>query len=234
MTTPAEVLKQNAQVVDNASGKTPSGTGNQSEKREDQRHASMKVFSRFKGQPWKLWSGYSALVARNLPSTGLQFPIYEFVRGHVGEWRRQMKGASGGVHGWSAVVERAGVTGFSAAVSGAISAIVTTPIDVVKTRMMLSAGDGKVTAQGGSGESSDGAGDGEKKKKKNPSTLAVGRQIFREEGIKGLFRGGLIRVGWTALSLSMYLTIYEGSRFYLENRRKKKEKTNGDGIYNYT
>ena len=140
-----------------------------------------------------------------------------------------MKGAGGGAHGWSAVVERAGVTGFSGAVSGAISAVVTTPIDVVKTRMMLSAGDGKVTAQGGCG---DGAGDGEKKEKgkKKPSTFAVGRQIFREEGIKGLFRGGLIRVGWTAVALSLYLSIYEASRFYLENRRNEKEKANRDGI----
>ena len=131
-----------------------------------------------------------------------------------------MTGASGGVQGWSAVVERAGLTGFSAALSGTIAAVVTTPIDVVKTRVMLSAEDGKGTAP----ETSEDRG------KKNPSTFAVGRQIFREEGINGLFRGGLIRVGWTALSLSMYLSIYEGSRFYLENRRKEKEELNGDGI----
>lgn len=219
MTTPAEVLKQNAQVVDSSkqeekggeggkkkSGGSSSGGGSQ---------ATRQVLLRFKSQPWKLWSGYLALVGRNLPFTGLQFPIFEVVRGYVVEWREKKKRNRGAPQRWNAVVERAGLTGMSASVSGTIAAIVTTPVDVIKTRVMLSAGDGSATAQ-----------DGKSKGKKRPGTLAVGKQIFREEGVRGLFRGGAIRAGWTAVSLSLYLSLYEGSRFYLENRRKERDGLN--------
>jgi hypothetical protein len=39
---------------------------------------------------------------------------------------------------------------------------------------------------------------------------------------RGLFKGGLIRAGWTAIALGLYLSLYEGGRFYLENRRTSK------------
>lgn len=212
MTTPAEVLKQNAQVVDS----TAAGTNlrRRAERRRGQSAATRAVLGRFRAWPWKLWSGYFALVGRNLPFTGLQFPVFELVRGRVVLWWEGRKAASdgGGTRGWNVVVERAGLTGLAASVSGTIAAVVTTPVDVIKTRVMLSASEG-----GGGG----GGRDGEKGKR--PGTLAMGRKIFREEGVKGLFRGGAIRAGWTAVSLALYLSIYEGSRFYLENRRKERD-----------
>lgn len=218
MTTPAEVLKQNAQVVN--SSKQEEGGGGSGKKSHGSNkvggsQATRKVLSRFKSRPWKLWSGYLALVGRNLPFTGLQFPIFELVRGYVVEWREKKTRNRGAAQRWNAVVERAGLTGLSASVSGTIAAVVTTPVDVIKTRLMLSAGDGSASAQ-----------DGKNQGKRRPRTLAVGRQIFREEGIRGLFRGGAIRAGWTAVSLSLYLSLYEGSRFYLENRRKERDGLN--------
>lgn len=240
MTTPAEVVKQNAQVVDGtgADRKTPPVQGNASGWAclEDERKAgdtkkgrggctggggpgpTATVVRRFRHQPWKLWSGYFTLVGRNLPFTGLQFPIFEFVRARVLEgWAGRKYAGDGSSPGspdgrqsrWNQGVERAGLTGLSASVSGTIASITTTPVDVVKTRVMLSA--------------SDSVGGGDKQGKARPSSFAVGRQIVREEGVKGLFRGGAIRAGWTAVSLSMYLSIYEGSRFYLENRRRERD-----------
>ena len=49
--------------------------------------------------------------------------------------------------------------------------------------------------------------------------LAVGREILRTEGVKGLFRGGALRGVWTALGSGLYLGVYESGRRYLEERR---------------
>lgn len=231
ITTPAEVIKQNAQVVDDAGssgakdGKTPTVQGNACGragmaeesstsplKEEQGRRAAgpaLQVLGRFRHQPWKLWSGYLTLVARNVPFSGLQFPMFEFIRGRVLEARSRRRSTAspspdpaGSESRWKQVAEHAGLTGLSASVSGSIAAIATTPIDVVKTRVMLSAGDDAGGEQG----------------KQKPGAFAVGRQILREEGAKGLFRGVAIRAVWTAVSMSMYLSIYEGSKFYLANR----------------
>lgn len=159
-----------------------------------------------------------------MPFTGIQFPMFEYIRGHVIEryrrWTAVKAGAAGGVQEASSqrdqLIERAGLTGLSASISGSIASVITTPIDVVKTRVMLSASDNA----GGESEIKwqQGAVKGSRK-----GTWAVGKQIIRDEGIRGLFRGGMIRGVWTAVSLSLYLGLYEGGRFYLENRRRGLE-----------
>lgn len=108
-------------------------------------------------------------------------------------------------------MERAGLTALSASVSGSIASVVTTPIDVVKTRVMLSAGERAAVEMGSGGQRDS--------KSSIRGTWAVGKQIVKDEGARGLFRGGMIRSVWTAVSLSLYLGLYEGGRFYLENRR---------------
>lgn len=157
-------------------------------------------------------------MGRNLPFTGLQFPLFEFVRSHVLGWWRRRKEVGGGQRRseqMENLIERAGWTGLSASVSGTVVSIVTTPIDVVKTRVILSAT-----------EPADG-GDHAGPKKSTKSALIVGRDIFRQEGVRGLFKSGAIRAGWTAVGLSLYLGIYEGGRVYLEDRRKRLEGADG-------
>ncbi|KAL3434105.1 mitochondrial carrier domain-containing protein [Aspergillus tetrazonus] len=220
--TPAEVIKQNAQVINNA----PSA--NISEKlKQGGTSVTLQVLRRFKQQPWKLWSGYSALVGRNLPFTGINFPIFEAIKGYLVERRHRQQGyiehsgAGAGAgkkvgtqkESQEPVYERAVLTGIAASISGSIASVITTPIDVVKTRMMLAAS--------GNHPSSSASG-GKEVPKKLGSIWAVGNQIFKDEGMKGLFRGGAIRVVWTAISLSIYLSMYEGGKFFLEKRRLRK------------
>lgn len=202
--TPAEVLKQNAQMIssENASSKSPA---------QREQKAMAQVLSRFKGKPWKLWSGYSALLGRNLPTTGIQFPLFEFVRSQMVEWRRRRRETKGVKRTGQreVLIERAGLTGLSAGMAGIVSSFVTTPIDVVKTRMMLSATDGSSGAVSASG--------------RKKGTVEFGKEIFRTDGVRGLFKGGGIRAGWTAVALSLYLGIYEGGRLFLENQRMERE-----------
>lgn len=150
--------------------------------------------------------------------------MFEYVRSHVIDRYRRRKVArvvaAGGDRRQVSrqreqLIERAGLTGLSASVSGCIASVITTPIDVVKTRIMLSASD----STGGELEvGGQRAGKGSRK-----GSWDVGKQIVRDEGVRGLFRGGMIRGVWTAVSLSLYLGLYEGGRFYLENRRRRLE-----------
>ncbi|OGE55969.1 hypothetical protein PENARI_c003G00050 [Penicillium arizonense] len=148
--TPAEVLKQNAQIINQSQSNNKSTLSNEGkDKGKGNKSAMRQVISKFRHHPWRLWSGYTALVSRNLPTTALQFPMFEYVRSRLIERRRRRKAESasraGTRHDTSEsgqsdqLIERAGLTGLAAAISGSIASTVTTPIDVVKTRVMLSA-----------------------------------------------------------------------------------------------
>ena len=205
--TPAEVLKQNAQVV-LKDGKSKRGS------------PTIEVLKNFRKQPTKLWRGYTALAARNLPFTALQFPVFE----HLKEYfiaKRKQKNDGKPVDG---IFERATITAMSASIAGSGSAWITTPIDVVKTRIMLAAGDetSKATPDKRSGSEADG------KRVIRKSGWVIGREVLRNEGVKGIFRGALLRSIWTAMGSGLYLGCYEGGRFYLERQRKDSKANEGD------
>lgn len=75
----------------------------------------------------------TALAARNLPFTAMQFPMFERLKESIKQYR-QKSGAYTG-----SLMETGLTTAISAGSAGSIAAIITTPVDVVKTRIMLSA-----------------------------------------------------------------------------------------------
>ena len=215
--TPAEVLKQNAQMVSH-SPRSPSSNkifdGN----------ATIRALRKF-NSPTQLWRGYTALAGRNLPFTAMQFPVFEHLRTSIHAYRMSKGVETGSM--WEAAL----VTAISAGSAGSVAAVVTTPIDVVKTRIMLSAADNdqprgkaqqklvkEIESQGKDAkaeiEQAQQAARGGR-----AGGLAVGREILRTEGVKGLFRGGALRGLWTALGSGLYLGVYESGRRYLEERR---------------
>ena len=138
--------------------------------------------------------------------------------------RRKRQGSAGTGSLW----ETGLVTAVSAGAAGSVAAVLTTPIDVVKTRIMLSAADergGQATADGRKVWDGGEEVKGEKElarleaRKGKAGGYAVGKEILRTEGVKGLFRGGALRGLWTALGSGLYLGVYESGRKYLENRR---------------
>ena len=216
--TPVEVLKQNAQMVTRGTNTNPSNKifdGN----------ATLIALRKF-NSPMQLWRGYTALAGRNLPFTALQFPMFEHLRSMIRAYRKR-KGLKTGT-----MLETGIVTAISAGSAGSVAAVVTTPIDVVKTRIMLSASDSGSTVQ-----MKDAVNDLEAQGKDpkqqiekarqqaarggRAGGLFVGREILRTEGMKGLFRGGALRGLWTALGSGLYLGIYESGRRYLEGRRER-------------
>lgn len=199
--TPAEVIKQNAQVIQNEiKGTSP----------------TIQVIKEFRKNPFRLWSGYTALAGRNLPFTALQFPIFEHLKTYFITRRQKQKG--GKVDG---ILERASITAMSAGLAGSGAAWITTPVDVIKTRMMLSAGKqdhskidtkdlGKFLTEGLASKSSKGI-------------FATAKDIAKTDGFTGFFRGAALRAVWTALGSGLYLGVYEGGRFYLEDSRKPQD-----------
>lgn len=221
--TPAEVIKQNAQMIQRDSGSS-----------SRQGSTSIQALKQLggAGASRKLLSGYTALVARNLPFTAIQFPIFEFMRERI--WSRRYPGMmprSGPGHGngdrskrerekWEKehLLETGVITGASAGLAGSFAAVITTPMDVVKTRMMLLGSDGQDVGQGSH--------DRVVNTHKTKSGLTVAHEVMSERGVKGLFRGSVIRAVWTAVGSGLYLGMYEVSKVWLARRND----TDADGF----
>lgn len=195
---PAEVIKQNAQMLREHSSSSNGKIVGDSTTLQAFRQIAGKDTSR------RLFTGYTALVARNLPFTALQFPIFEQLRSWA--WRKKHGRRQDQTRG---IIETALVAGGSAAGAGAVAAFVTTPSDVVKTRMMLMAG---------SPDGSHGTGMASKRTKSGP--WSVVKMVYQERGTKGFFRGGLFRSAWTAIGSSLYLGTYDAAKVWLNGASK--------------
>ncbi|CAG9990197.1 unnamed protein product [Clonostachys byssicola] len=200
---PAEVIKQNAQML-NASNKPSSSSSTSIQ--------AFRMLGKGKGSARRLFTGYTALVARNLPFTALQFPMFEHLRARLWASRGGDKQTS---RKEQQLLETGMISGASAGSAGAVAAYITTPSDVVKTRMMLSAGERR----------GDDSLQGEKKAKLG--AWAVTRLVYKERGIRGFFRGGLFRAGWTALGSGLYLGTYDVAKLWLNRRRVSKSDSAG-------
>ncbi|KAI1774860.1 mitochondrial carrier [Hypoxylon cercidicola] len=191
--TPSEVIKQNAQMLQQRSGSSRKSASLQ----------ALKQLAGGAGASRKLLSGYSVLVARNIPFTAIQFPIFEFTRERVWGQRSGMHG-----EGRQSLLETGVITGTSAGLAGSFAAIVTTPMDVVKTRMMLAAGGSDRDVKQGAHDRMVARGG-----------LAVAREVISEKGVAGLFRGAALRAIWTAVGSGLYLGTYEVAKVWLARRR---------------
>ncbi|CAK7565736.1 MAG: hypothetical protein SEPTF4163_003661 [Sporothrix epigloea] len=164
--------------------------------------ASLRMLTHAEGGAVRrLLSGYTALAARNLPFTAIQFPLFESLRVQIRKWWSSGEGTSKG----NPLVVVGAVNGLSAGTSGSIAAIITTPTDVVKTRMMLGADtDKKMAKENGAGHQS-----------RRPGALRLAQIIYQEHGVRGLFRGGAFRAGWTFIGSGLYLGTYEVAKAWL-------------------
>lgn len=216
--TPAEVLKQNAQMIRRQAHHL------------DAKHstvfkqpATWQAIRQFK-RPTQLWRGYAALAARNLPFTAMQFPMFEHLKSNIKEYRKSHGLLTGGV------AETAVITGISAGSAGSVAAVLTTPVDVVKTRIMLAAS-GEISRAEAKKEVEEAKRERDETKKvlanekgtRKQGGVAVGRAVVREHGVRGLFRGGLLRAAWTAVGSGLYLAVYDSARVWLGYQHTENE-----------
>lgn len=200
---------------------------------ESKANATLQTLARFRSNPLALWRGYTALASRNLPFTAMQFPMFEKLKESIKTYRDDRGIRSG------TLLESGLITAGSAGLAGSLAAIITTPIDVVKTRIMLAAADSAAKevnqagdtkksgkpAKGGARGVVDALGNAVKlKAPARKTSMQIGSEIVADHGIKGLWRGGALRAIWTMIGSGLYLGVYESGRIYLANRRGEKIK----------
>ncbi|XP_042396699.1 S-adenosylmethionine carrier 1, chloroplastic/mitochondrial-like isoform X1 [Zingiber officinale] len=129
-----------------------------------------------------LYAGYKSFLLRDLPFDALQFCIYEQLRiGYKIAARRDLNDP-----------ENALIGAFAGAITGAI----TTPLDVMKTRLMVQ---GSVNQYNG--------------------LLNCAQTIFREEGPAAFLKGIGPRVLWIGIGGSIFFGVLERTKLLLSQKR---------------
>ncbi|KAF2204841.1 mitochondrial carrier [Delitschia confertaspora ATCC 74209] len=156
---PTEVVKQRAQASQHPS----SLSALQHILAQRQTHGLAHVWL-------ELYRGWSITIMREVPFTVIQFPLWEALK----RWRLQGSGKEtvSGLEG-----------GILGSVAGAVAAGITTPLDVLKTRMMLA-------------------------REKQPMFTMLGT-ILRESGPRAFFAGIGPRVGWISAGGAIFLGSYQ-------------------------
>ncbi|KAL8671537.1 MAG: hypothetical protein Q9168_003964 [Polycauliona sp. 1 TL-2023] len=120
---------------------------------------------------WReMYRGWAITILREVPFTAIQFPLWEGMK----SWRRRKSGRS-----QSSAVE----SGVFGSIAGAVAAGLTTPLDVLKTRMMLA--------------------------KERQSTVSMFAQIWRVSGPKAFVAGIGPRVMWISAGGAIFLGSYQ-------------------------
>lgn len=120
---------------------------------------------------WReLYRGWSITVMREVPFTVIQFPLWERMK----EWRRRTEGREG-----ITAVE----SGFFGSVAGAVAAGVTTPLDVLKTRMMLA--------------------------REKQAVVPLVMSILKQSGPRAFFAGIGPRIFWISAGGAIFLGSYQ-------------------------
>ncbi|XP_042019711.1 S-adenosylmethionine carrier 1, chloroplastic/mitochondrial-like [Salvia splendens] len=137
----------------------------------------------FKG----LYAGYGSFLLRDLPFDAIQFCIYEQLRlGYKLAAKRDLKDAENAVIG---------------AFAGALTGAITTPLDVIKTRLMV---------QGSANQ--------------YKGIFDCVQTIVRDEGPSALLKGIGPRVMWIGIGGSIFFGVLEGTKRFLEQKRPENQK----------
>lgn len=159
-----------------------------------------------------LYAGYSAALLRNLPSNMISFSTFEYLKL---AWLT-MNNVSV-LAPWQSVL--------SGALAGALSAAVTTPLDVVKTRMMTQARS-VVVSSGMTGVRAEAVARAQAIAAYTyTGVFSTMQQIYKEEGFTSLMKGMAPRVFYSACFSALGFCVFESTRtFFLLKHMEQKNK----------
>jgi hypothetical protein len=180
-------LKQNAQSA--LSQPTKSSSSSTSQQQSISPGRTLAAVVKAVGGPTKLWRGYWALLAHNLPWTIIQMPLYEFLKRHISRSESQTK-----KNGTSEIMANSGLC---AAISGGITGLLTAPLDVIKTRVNLDSSEQESTGR--------------------KRVVRATRNIINTEGLRGLYRGCGINSFMAVVGCGLYFGLYEGGKQWLSD-----------------
>ncbi|KAI9672028.1 MAG: S-adenosylmethionine transporter [Trizodia sp. TS-e1964] len=132
--------------------------------------ASQRAKIGYTGVWREMYRGWTVTILREIPFTVIQFPLWEAMK----QWRRRTSGKDS-----IAAVESA----LFGSLAGATAAGITTPLDVLKTRMMLS--------------------------RDKPAMLPLLAQILRDSGPSAFFAGIGPRILWISAGGALFLGSYQ-------------------------
>ncbi|CAG8584994.1 4606_t:CDS:2 [Ambispora gerdemannii] len=133
-----------------------------------------------------LYRGYLITISREIPFACLQFPLYEFLKKFVAKHSDRTR-----VNPWEAAI--------CGSIAGGTAAAITTPLDVVKTRIMLSSKHQNIHRYSG--------------------IVDTLKRIWSEEGPRALFSGIGPRVMWVSVGGYIFLGVYEKAKKTLQDNR---------------
>lgn len=131
---------------------------------------------------WReLYRGWAITVFREIPFAAIQFPLWEAMKAWARNRRRRRHPAAAAESDGRDVSAVEGA--LFGSVAGSVAAASTTPLDVLKTRVMLS--------------------------EERVSVRHVFRRMARHEGVRPFFAGLVPRVTWIALGGAIFLGSYQ-------------------------
>jgi solute carrier family 25 (mitochondrial S-adenosylmethionine transporter), member 26 len=131
----------------------------------------------------ELYRGGAVTIMREIPFTIVQFCLWEYSKSSYSRLQTQRKGREAGL-------VTAGESAVFGSMAGAVAAGLTTPLDVLKTRIMLER-----------------RREGQADVRKGPISML--REIHAQDGAKGFFRGFVPRVGWISTGGAIFLGTYQ-------------------------
>lgn len=136
-----------------------------------------------------LFSGYYATLVRDVPYTMLELGLYENIKTFLRKYKKT-----------DTLTQTEELT--AAAITGGITGFLTTPLDLIKTRLMIQSSTG--------GQYS--------------GIVDALSSIYQSGGVEALFTGSAARVAWLLPFTTIYLGVYEvAKRKILEMKQKKAD-----------
>lgn len=132
-----------------------------------------------------LFTGYNALLVRDLPYTILELGLYENIKHAIKLFKKVDQ------------IEQKDEL-LAGAITGAIVSFATTPLDLVKTKLMLSGS-------------------------QYTGFLDAWTSVYQSGGIEGLFVGSAARVAWLLPFTTIYLGVYESLKRRLLIKKNSQE-----------
>lgn len=150
---------------------------------------------------WReLYRGWGITILREVPFTVIQFPLWEALKSYSRGRKSQDKGGAGGGGGAASTADvSAAESALYGSVSGGVAAAVTTPLDVLKTRVMLST------------------------ERQRVWDIVTG--ILKQHGVRPFFAGIGPRVMWISIGGAVFLGSYQWVINSLERGTARKDQS---------